>query len=307
MLHVRAFVDSASADGIAEALLATGGVRGLARSTPEDAEDGVVLDGDVSPAVADEVVAILDEHLEPDSYLLTRQDVVTPTSARADLLGGRGGFAWVEVAAEARTYTRTPAGYLALMGAAGAIAAIGVIEASAIPIVGAMAISPDLLPICAVCVALVGGRVRMATGALLTLIAGLSLASLVAGALTVVLLLLGILPSDFRLRAEDLEPLIDIDYTTVAIALSAGVAGMIAFSTRASAAIGVAISVTTIPASSFLGVAFARGEVREGLEALLVLTTNVVLLLVSGAATLFVLRRAGKRRDLRPEGTVKPG
>jgi len=66
VLHVRAFVDSASADGIAEALLATGGVRGLARSTPEDAEAGVVLDGDVSPAVADEVVAILDERLERD-------------------------------------------------------------------------------------------------------------------------------------------------------------------------------------------------------------------------------------------------
>lgn len=296
MLHVRAFVDAASADAVAEALLATGGVRGLSRATPEDDAGRVVLDADVAPSGADEVVAALDERLDQNAYLLTRQDVITPTSARADLLGGRAGFAWVEVAAEARTYMRTPAGYLALMGAAGAIAAIGVIEASAIPIVGAMAISPDLLPICAACVGLVGGRLRMATGALLTLIAGLSLASVVAGALTVLLLLVGILPSDFKLSEADLGPLIDIDYTTVSIALAAGVAGMIAFSTRASAAIGVAISVTTIPASSFLGVAFARGEIGEGLSALLVLTTNVVLLTVSGTATLQVLRWADRRK-----------
>jgi Domain of unknown function (DUF389) len=39
------------------------------------------------------------------------------------------------------------------------------------------------------------------------------------------------------------------------IALAAGVAAILFFETRASAAVGVAISVTTIPASAYLGVA----------------------------------------------------
>jgi len=38
------------------------------------------------------------------------------------------------------------------------------------------------------------------------------------------------------------------------IAIVAGVAGMLAFETRASSGVGIAISVTTIPAAAYLGV-----------------------------------------------------
>ncbi len=68
------------------------------------------------------------------------------------------------------------------------------------------------------------------------------------------------------------------DYSTVLVALAAGVAAMLSFETRASAAVGVAISVTTIPASAYLGVALGSGDVSEGLGALLVLAVNVALL-----------------------------
>ena len=76
---------------------------------------------------------------------------------------------------------------------------------------------------------------------------------------------------------------------------------MLSFETRASAAVGVAISVTTIPASAYLGVAFGSGNGAEGFGALLVLAVNVVLLIVSGTATLFVQRRLGSRPPLRGE------
>ena len=55
---------------------------------------------------------------------------------------------------------------------AGVIAAFGVIEANEILIVGAMAVSPDLLPIAATCVGLVGRRYRLAWRALVTLPSG---------------------------------------------------------------------------------------------------------------------------------------
>jgi len=44
----------------------------------------------------------------------------------------------------------------------GGLGAIGVITDNPILVVGAMAVSPDLLPICAACVGLVAGRARLA-------------------------------------------------------------------------------------------------------------------------------------------------
>jgi len=56
----------------------------------------------------------------------------------------------------------------------------------------------------------------------------------------------------------------------------------------------VAISVTTIPASAYLGVAAGVGEVSKALGALLVLGINVTMLLVGGCLTLLVQRRLAR-------------
>ena len=71
---------------------------------------------------------------------------------------------------------------------------------------------------------------------------------------------------------------------------AAGVAGMLALETRASAAVGVGISVTTIPASAFLGVTAGIGELSKSLSALAVLGANVLMILISGSLTLVVQR-----------------
>ena len=47
--------------------------------------------------------------------------------------------------------------------------------------------------------------------------------------------------------------LTEIGPGTVLVALAAGMAGMLAYETAGSAAVGVAISVTTIPAAAYLG------------------------------------------------------
>ncbi len=57
---------------------------------------------------------------------------------------------------------------------------------------------------------------------------------------------------------------------------------MLSFETGASAAVGVAISVTTIPASAYLGVAIGAGGLGEACGALVVLAVNVTLLILSG-------------------------
>ena len=74
------------------------------------------------------------------------------------------------------------------------------------------------------------------------------------------------------------------------IALAAGVAAILSFETRASATVGVAISVTTIPASAYLGVAIGAGGAGKAMGTLVVLLINSSLLIVSGSLTLIFQR-----------------
>jgi hypothetical protein len=59
----------------------------------------------------------------------------------------------------------------------------------------------------------------------------------------------------------------------------------------------VAISITTIPAAAYLGVAAGLGEAAKALGALAVLGVNVAMLVVAGTLTLLVQRQlaAGRR------------
>jgi hypothetical protein len=66
--------------------------------------------------------------------------------------------------------------------------------------------------------------------------------------------LFDLLPGGFELH-EIPTGQTHVNASTILVALAAGVAGMLAVATRASSAVGVAISVTTIPAAAFLGVA----------------------------------------------------
>jgi uncharacterized membrane protein len=128
-----------------------------------------------------------------------------------------------------------------------------------------------------------------------TLTLGLSLVVIVAALLTAALKGLDLLPAGFTVEESSLSTLAQTDYSTVLIALAAGIAAMLSFESRASAAVGVAISVTTMPASAYLGVALLAGGGGEALGALVVLGINVSLLIVSGSATLLLQRWLTRR------------
>ena len=66
-----------------------------------------------------------------------------------------------------------------------------------------------------------------------------------------------------------------VSVATVCVAAAAGVAGMLSFETRASFAVGVAISVTTIPAAAYIGVAAGLGAWHGAAGALAVLGVNL--------------------------------
>ena len=303
MLHLRLSAKEDEADAIGRRLERMAGVsRVLSAHAP--AERVVVLTADVDPGSADELLAVLTElEVAADGYLLTRLDVVAPINAKRLRLATRGGFAWLEVLGEARANSRPLARYLVMMGVAGVIAALGVIESNSVLIVGAMAVSPDILPLCSLAVGLVGRRWTLVWTSAGTLVVGLLLVACVAALLTFLLELMGLLDSGFEVANSSISDLAaHTDYSTVLVALAAGVAAMISFETRASAAVGVAISVTTIPASAYLGVALGSGEASEVLGALQVLAINVSLLTVAGTTTLAVQRKFLSRSE-RPAET----
>jgi uncharacterized hydrophobic protein (TIGR00271 family) len=301
VLRLRASVEAERATPFGDQLRELDGVRRVV-SQPDEAggASAVVFVADVEPAAADRLVeAIAELGIGVDDYLLTRVEVVAPQQRHLGGDSGIQGFAWVEVMGQARANSRPLARYLALINVAAVIAALGVITSSSILIVGAMAVSPDLLPICATCVGLVGRRRGLAQRSFITLTLGLTLVVVTATVLAAALKGVDLLPAGFTVEDSSLSTLAKTDYSTVLIALAAGIAAMLSFETRASAAVGVAISVTTIPASAYLGVALGAGGAGQALGALVVLMVNVSLLIFSGSMTLVVQRWLTRRAGIK--------
>jgi len=202
--------------------------------------------------------------------------------------------------------------YVAFMVVAGVIACSGVLDYSAILLVGAMAVSPDLLPITAAGVGIVSRDARLASRALATLAAGMATAGLAAAASTALQNALGVLPANFQIGNTILNSLDKVGYETVTVAFFGGIAGMLALETRASSGVGVAISVTTIPAAAYLGIAAGLGKAPEALGGLAVLGTNVAMLVIGASSALTVQRAVRRRRGTRtsasePHDSPSPG
>jgi len=150
-------------------------------------------------------------------------------------------------------------------------------------------------------------RCRLGDRAVAALVIGLVVACVVGGVLTRLLSIFDLLPAGFDVgQGNFLQGLSSVNISTPIVALAAGVAGMLALETRASSAVGVAISVTTIPASADLGVAAGVKEVSKAFGALLVVGVNVVMLLRSSAAAARFSANAGSRPGAapHPEGVM---
>ena len=255
-----------------------------------------VVEATVQPRAVDELLQSLRRlGVSDPEVTLTRAEVLGRTSGQ----GAEAGLVWEDVLGMAARNSRPIARYLAFMFAAGVIASYGVIEYNGILIVGAMAISPDLLPITAVGVGLVDRRLRLAGRAFVTLVVGMAFASAAAAASAFAQDQFDRIPSSFNIDSTVLGSLTTVDNETIVVALAAGVVGMLALETRASSGVGVAVSVTTIPAAAYLGVAVGLGESGNALGALEVLGVNVVMLVVAASGTLVLQRLLARRTTAR--------
>src|SRR5262245_29443231 len=136
---------------VSEGLEDLAGVRHLSVS-------GAKVTADVRSDAADAVLATLERlGVSPDDIVLTRLETVGAMPQGVEPFA----LVWADVLGQARTWARAPGRYLTLMAAAGVVAAFAIVDKSSVLIVGAMAISPDLLPIAATCTGLVLWRPRL--------------------------------------------------------------------------------------------------------------------------------------------------
>lgn len=219
---------------------------------------------------------------------------------------------WERVEAEVGESTELSASFLAFMVISTLIAGIAILLDSPVLIVGAMVVGPEFGPLAGVAVALVQRRPALARRSLVALLIGFAVAIVVTYVVTELGQAVGLVGPE---HTKVTRPLTGFtahpDEWSVFVALLAGVAGTLSFTTsKSSVLVGVLISVTTIPAAANVAVAAAAADWGECAGAAGQLAVNLLALLVACAATLavqrsaFVARRRRHRREPSRNHTV---
>ena len=170
------------------------------------------------------------------------------------------------------------------------IAACGVVLDNAILIVGAMAVGPEFGPLAGVCTAIVKRAPRLAVRSLIALLVGFLAAILVTTLFSLLMDRLGLfsvelLDGDRPQTSFIWQP----DPFSFVVALLAGAAGTLSLtSSKAGALVGVAISVTTVPAAANAAVALSYGEVGQTWGSVEQLLLNLLGIMLAGTLTLLV-------------------
>ena len=208
---------------------------------------------------------------------------------------------WENVASRTMEEGRVGWGLLALFLLSGVIAAVAILLDSAPIVVGAMAVSPDFGPIATFAVGAVRGRRDIARAGFLATVAGFTLAIAAAFLAVAGLRLAGVAPDDFVREGNALATSIAApDWYSLVVAVCAGVAGMLSVTlARSAALVGVAISITTIPAAADIGLSLAYRDWDSFTGSSVQLAVNIAGLLVATTVTLALQRRAYLRRVTR--------
>jgi uncharacterized hydrophobic protein (TIGR00271 family) len=232
--------------------------------------------------------------------LVSRAQLADGNAPEKTAAGDDDELAWDMILSRAVDETKMSWWYIVLLMMAGWIAAIGLLSNSSILIVGAMALSPDLAPVNATAVALNARATRYFFHALGTLIGGLASAIGFAFLGALCLHLVGLHEDLVASISQEATAFVTVvNHVTVTVAVTAGVAVMVAFvADQGTGVVGVAISVTTIPAAAYVGLALADAEFGLAGDALLVLAANVLCLTLAQVLTLIVIRW-GRRLKLR--------
>jgi uncharacterized hydrophobic protein (TIGR00271 family) len=210
---------------------------------------------------------------------------------------GADAVVWEQVVRSTASDSTLSVAFLAFLTIATMLAAIAIVNDSAILTVGAMVLGPEFAPLAAVAVGLIGRRRRMTRVALGTLVVGFATAILLTTAAALVWRWLGwIDPGLLDAERPQTGFITSPDRWSLVVAVLAGIAGVLSLTAaRSGALVGVFISVTTVPAAGDVSLALALGHREELVLAATQLGINLVGILVAALATLALQRRIWRR------------
>ncbi|WP_031012132.1 DUF389 domain-containing protein [Streptomyces sp. NRRL F-5727] len=297
MLHLRMIVPQDRTEAVTELIGSTVGTTHVV-VLPGAARDpaGDLVMCDVAREAGDELLHGLRElKLDQDGSIAV-ENIDLSMSERADAAEedapGEGADAvlWEQLADATHEESTLSFTYLAFMLLATMIAACGVVLDNAILIVGAMAVGPEFGPLAGVCTAIVKRAPRLAARSLVALLVGFLAAIAVTTLFSLLMDWLGLF-SKAQLDAERPQTAFiwQPDPFSFVVALLAGAAGTLSLtSSKAGALVGVAISVTTVPAAANAAVALSYGEVGQTWGSLQQLLLNLLGIMLSGTLTLLL-------------------
>lgn len=315
MLHLRLIVPADRTDEVVELLERTVGATHLAVLTgAARSPAGDLVLCDVAREAGDELIDALRRLGIDRSGSITAENMELTLSTHADEAERRApgdsadAVLWeelTEVTHEESTFSAT---YVAFLGVAMMLAACGVMLDNVILIVGAMAVGPEFGPLAGISTALVQRAPRLVATSLWALIGGFAAAMVLTAGFVRLMDALGLFTARMVTAERPNTTFIwHPDQVSFVVALLAGIAGTLSLtSAKSGALIGVAISVTTVPAAANAAVAFSYQDLPQAWGASAQLLANLGGIVLAGTLTLLVqkaLWAVQRRRD----PAVRPG
>lgn len=305
MLHLRLITPAEKTDDVVRLIEKTVGAThlvvmpGAARSPAGD-----VVTCDVAREAGDELIGEL-RKLELDKTgSIAVENIDLSLSERADKAEddapgeGVDAVIWEHLTDATHEESTLSVTYLAFITLATMIAACGVVLDNAILIVGAMAVGPEFGPLAAFSTAIVQRHPRLALRSLNAILVGFAVAMLVTVGFSYFMDSVSLF-SDEQLDA--LRPNTNFiyrpDWFSFVVAVLAGCAGTLSLtSAKSGALVGVAISVTTVPAAANAAVAFSYNEYQQAWGSTEQLLLNLLGIVLAGTLTLLFQKWFWRKR-----------
>jgi uncharacterized hydrophobic protein (TIGR00271 family) len=318
MLHLRIITPTSRTEDVLKVLDGTVGTAHVAvlAGAARDPQGDLVL-CDVAREAADGLLAELRGLGLPQDGAVVVESVDLALSDRAaqakvDAPGeGVDAVVWESLEDATSEEAQLSVTYLSFLAIATMIAACGVMLDNAILIVGAMVVGPEFGPLAGVCTGLVRRAPRLVWRSLAALLVGFPVAMLLTWVFSE---LMNVLPgSDGTLFSRTLyesdhpvsEFIWNPDLMSVVVALLAGVAGIMSLtSAKSGALVGVAISVTTVPAAANAALALSYGHYGQSWDSMVQLVVNLAGIVVGGVVTLLAQKAFWARKKRRSPATA---
>ncbi|MEV8032742.1 DUF389 domain-containing protein [Streptomyces sp. NPDC086182] len=314
MLHLRLITPADRTDDVVRLIEKTVGTTHLV-VLPGAARNpvGDVVMCDVAREAGDELIGALRESGLDRTGSIAVETIELSLSERADRAEeeapGEGADAvlWEQLRDATHEESTLNVTYLAFLTVATMLAACGVMLDNAILIVGAMAVGPEFGPLAGISTALVERAPHLVWRSLWALLAGFAAAMVMTAGFSWLMDVFGLFEKSMVEAPRPNTAFIwKPDWMSFVVAFLAGIAGTLSLtSAKSGALIGVAISVTTVPAAANAAVALSYTDYAQTWGSTKQLLFNLLGIVVAGTLTLLAQKwfwaMQRKRQVARPD------